>query len=458
MLRIASLVLSLAAGLAAHSARGAELLIGVAEVDITPVEPIRLTGYGNRRLPSEGVVQRLRAKALAIKEGEGGAAILVTVDNLGVPARMTEEVARRLEGKIKLPRERLVIAASHTHTAPCLTGVAPVLFGEPIPAEHQAVIDRYTLRLTDQIEQVALAAHGKLEPGTLAWGQGSVGFAANRRVLKDGQWAGFGVNPGGPVQHVLPVLKVATTGGELKAVLVNYACHCTTLGGDYNQVCGDWAGYAQAAIEREHPGVIGMVSIGCGADANPEPRGQLEMARTHGERLAAEVERVLQGVLTALESEPTCRLSLIDLPFAPAPGREEFVERAKQPGATGYHARVQLERLDAGEALPRSVRYPIQTWVFGERLAMVFLAGEVVVDYDLRLRWELDGRRLWVTAYANDAPCYVASRRLIDEGGYEVDGSMLYYDKPGRLAPEAEERIIRAVHEQLPESFDPPRP
>ena len=89
---------------------------------------------------------------------------------------------------------------------------------------------------------------------------------------------------------------------------------------------------------------------------------------------------------------------------------------------------------------------------------MVFLAGEVVVDYDLRLRSELDGKRLWVTAYANDAPCYVASRRLIDEGGYEVDGSMLYYDKPGRLAMEAEGRIVRAVHDQLPESFDPPRP
>ena len=155
-----------------------------------------------------------------------------------------------------------------------------------------------------------------MEPGTLAWGQGSVGFAANRRVLKDGQWVGFGVNPGGPVQHVLPVLKVATTGGELKAVLVNYACHCTTLGGDYNQVCGDWAGYAQAAIEREHPGVIGMVAIGCGADANPEPRGQLEMARTHGEALAAEVKRVLEGELTPLAVAPTCRLAMIDLPFA----------------------------------------------------------------------------------------------------------------------------------------------
>ncbi|TWU31190.1 neutral/alkaline non-lysosomal ceramidase N-terminal domain-containing protein [Novipirellula artificiosorum] len=433
-----------------------DLLIGVAAVDVTPTEPARLNGYGNRRQPAQGVAQRLWVKALAIRGKEGPPAILITVDNLGVPATMTEEVARRLEQKIKLPKKRLVIAASHTHTAPCLTGVASCLFGEAIPDDHQAVIDRYTKRLTDQIEQVAIDAHANLEPGTLAWGQGSVGFAANRRVLKDGTWAGFGVNPMGPVQHVSPVMKAATTGGEVKAVVVNYACHCTTLGGDSNQVCGDWAGYAQEAIEREFPGAVGMVTIGCGADANPEPRGELAMARAHGETLAAEVKRVLQAELVPLETVPVCQATLIDLPFAPPPSRQELLERASQLGATGYHARVQLERLDAGEDLPASIPYPVQTWLFGDELAMVFLAGEVVVDYDLRLRWELDGKRLWITAYANDAPCYIASRRLLDEGGYEVDRSMQYYNQPGRLAPEAEERILRAVHDQLPEAYDPP--
>ena len=46
----------------------------------------------------------------------------------------------------------------------------------------------------------------------------------------------------------------------------------------------------------------------------------------------------------------------------------------------------------------------MQTWTFGDSLAMVFLPGEVVVDYSLRLKSELDAPRLWVTAYANDTP------------------------------------------------------
>lgn len=99
---------------------------------------------------------------------------------------------------------------------------------------------------------------------------------------------------------------------------------------------------------------------------------------------------------------------------------------------------------------PTSLPYTIQTWTFGDDLGMVFLPGEVVVDYSLRLKKEL-GADLWVTAYANDVPCYIASGRVISEGGYEVDGSMPTFDKPTRLAVETEELIVGAVHELLPE-------
>ena len=101
--------------------------------------------------------------------------------------------------------------------------------------------------------------------------------------------------------------------------------------------------------------------------------------------------------------------------------------------------------------------YPVQTWCFGDALAVVFLGGEVVVDYALRLGRECDAERLWVVAYSNDVPCYIASKRLLGEGGYEVDTSMVYYGQPTRLAPEAEDRIVEAVHDLLPEPFDGPR-
>src|SRR4051812_41740791 len=89
--------------------------IGVAVVDITPETPIRLTGYGDRKTESEGVESRLKAKALAIGSDAEGAAVLLAVDNLGVPAHVTVEVAARLKAKVGLPRERLALCSTHTH-------------------------------------------------------------------------------------------------------------------------------------------------------------------------------------------------------------------------------------------------------------------------------------------------------------------------------------------------------
>ena len=84
---------------------------------------------------------------------------------------------------------------------------------------------------------------------------------------------------------------------------------------------------------------------------------------------------------------------------------------------------------------------------------MVFLPGEVVVDYSLRLKHEFDPARLWVNAYANDVPGYIPSRRILKEGGYEGGDAMVYYDRPTKLAMATEDLIIGAVHDLLPKAF-----
>jgi hypothetical protein len=117
---------------------------------------------------------------------------------------------------------------------------------------------------------------------------------------------------------------------------------------------------------------------------------------------------------------------------------------------------VQLERIRSGKPLPAKVDYSVQTWAFGDSLAMVFLPGEVVVDYSHRLKRELDGLRLWVNAYSNDVPCYIPSERVLKEGGYEGGGAMTYYDLPSPLQTGVEKRIIDAVKEQLGSFFASP--
>ena len=84
---------------------------------------------------------------------------------------------------------------------------------------------------------------------------------------------------------------------------------------------------------------------------------------------------------------------------------------------------------------------------------MVFLPGEVVVDYSLRLKREFDALAFWVNAYANDVPCYIPSKRIWREGGYEGGYAMIYFDRPTRLAEGTEDQIVAAVHELLPSAF-----
>jgi hypothetical protein len=112
---------------------------------------------------------------------------------------------------------------------------------------------------------------------------------------------------------------------------------------------------------------------------------------------------------------------------------------------------VNLAKLDRGETLPAKINYPIQTWLFGDQLAIVFLPGETVVDYSLRIKREFD--RVWVNGYSNDGRCYIPSERVLKEGGYEGGDAMIYYDFPQKFAPGLEQNIIDVVTKQIPATF-----
>ena len=441
---LAAALAALALLVASIPALAFEHRVGVAVVDVTPDYPVRLSGFGFRRAESEGVTQPIYAKAIALADDARGPAVIVCVDNLAIPWSMTQEVARRLADKAKVDPTRLAVTCTHTHTAPMLTGVTPTLFGTPIPPEHQKNIDRYTKELTDRIELAALNAIKDVRPAKLEFGLGAVDFAINRRTK------------GGPVDHDLPLLAVKDPGGKLRAAYVSYACHCVTLSN--NRISGDWAGFVEEALRKNHPGAVALVSIGCGADSNPGSGvtgDKADVAAAQGAQIAREVHRLLGQSLKPISAPPATKLGQVELMFDTHPTRHEWEQRAKRGGedAVGHHARVQLAKLDRGEKLQTSLPYPIQTWTFGDELAMVFLPGEVVVDYSLRLKREFDRNRLWVNAYSNDEPCYIPSERVLKEGGYEGADAMIYYDRPTRFAAGLEQKIIDEVRRQVPATY-----
>ncbi|MGB0580066.1 MAG: neutral/alkaline non-lysosomal ceramidase N-terminal domain-containing protein, partial [Limisphaerales bacterium] len=212
---------------------------GIARIDITPSYSVPLSGYGNRTRMSDGVEQRIWAKALAFNPGTDDVAVLLTVDNCGVPFHVRREVLRRLK---KIKPERFAILSSHTHSAPMLKGVLENIYSRDLTKEERTAMNRYTDDLTVSLVKVVQDAILNPIPARFSYGIGHSTMAENRRYGS------------GPTDDDVPVLQVEGEDGKILAVLANYACHCTAISGKLTKVCGDWGGYTQEFIEKQFPG------------------------------------------------------------------------------------------------------------------------------------------------------------------------------------------------------------
>lgn len=430
-------------------ARQPVIYVGTASTDITPEFPVRLAGFALReKKESAGISQALHAKALAFGTNFHNSALLITIDIVGLSPRITDSVRSRLKSVVK--PSHITLTASHTHSGPEIGTLLNILnytsattpFDDHLlPAEQLAHINQNVEILVDKLVQVALQALKGRQPAVLSWGIGSVNFSYNRRGFPEA------------VDHDLPLMKVIDLQGNLKAVFLSYACHAVSLGSKFNQFHGDWVGEARRIIESRHPGAIALVAVGCGGDSNPKKidgsslsKEAILPAEFYGTVVADEVDRILQGPLKPLPSSPFIRSKKISLSLQPIPSAQKLTEMIKDSTVKGFYARLALEQIVRGEQLPTEVPYPIQVWSYGHELKLIFLAGEVVADYSLRLKMELGHEHTWVVAYANDVPCYIGSKRVIRAGEYEGELSMYYYNKPSKLKETAEDEIIEAVH------------
>lgn len=429
-----------AAGPAPH--KGYEA--GVDKIDITPTQPIWLSGYANRTHPSTGVRTRLWAKALAIRDTRNSGIVIVTTDLIGLPRAITDVVAARLSRDYNLPRASIVFNSSHTHTGPYVRSNLSTMF--EFPAADKAVVEDYARELTDKLTHVAGAALGHLAPAAVSYAVGDAGFAINRRTKNANGGYSISPNPKGPVDHSVPVLRVNSVGtGRTIAILAGYACHNTTLTGEFYELSGDYAGYAQAALEESNHGAVALFLMLCGGDQNPEPRSTAELAQRHGEALAASVNAVLRKPMQAVHGNIRSAYEQTRLQFA-VHTRDTFTADLHDRNPSKVRrAQLMLKRYDEGDPV-RDTPYPVQAIAFGKAVTLLTLGGEVVVDYALRAKQEYPKANLIVAGYSNDVMCYIPSLRVLKEGGYEANDSMIYYGQPGPFAEDVETRVFDAIH------------
>lgn len=422
---------------------------GTARIKITPQEPLWMTGFGFREHPAEGQLHDLWVKILVLQSTDGHRGVIITSDVCGISQATYESLCQELQARCGLERSQIKFTYSHTHSGPALRECL-----QDYQAWDDAARDRttqYTLALEKAVVENVIQALSTMSEATLWATEGTADFGVNRRNNDESQidkLLASGQPLKGPVDHRVPLLAVRGVDGALRTVVFGYACHTSMLA--LYQWSGDYAGFAQLALEDAHPGLQAMFYQACGGDQGAMPRRTIELTRQNGLKLSAAVDAALTQPMRPIAPELNTAFAFIDLPFEKTMTADDLRTFPNQGPHYQRWAQRMLRRLESGETFPTSHPYAVQVWKLGADQLWISMGGEPVVDYSLKFA-NLFGPTTWTNGFTHDLTAYIPSRRVWDEGGYE-GGYLGEYGLPAmRWTSDVEDRITAGVQRLVDE-------
>ena len=415
---------------------------GAARIEITPPVGKDLTGFLLRENPSIGVRDPLYARALVLDDDDRQVAI-ISCDLLGFDRERILEIYDRIHLQTGIAAAHMMVACTHTHGGPATMSLVDCGTIDP------SYVDSLVLRLVEVVAQ----AQERLQPVTLAVGSATSSEGVHNRRT-----------PGDVIDPEVGLLRVDDAQGKPLAVLVNYACHPTTLFHDNRKISADYPGLVTSRIEDE-TGAIALFLTGAIGDVGPVARGEESLA-TVGNAVA----NAAVAALPALEANPVERLrtagELLHLPLLPLPTRadwlawrDEYMAAAmsaeqsedgpspKIPWAMVHWTERMFEEMQDHELRP-TVDAGIQVFRIGQ-LVIVGVPGEYFVELGLQMKQEIkqnnDVRVVMVVGFANGNVGYIPARRAYAQGGYEVAEAYRYYGYAAAIAPEGGEQILSSA-------------
>lgn len=394
---------------------------GVAVRDVTPPTGRAMSGFVARTETATGTHDPLTVRALCIDD-----TAVVTIDVVGLHEDTCAEIRRRCT----LADGAVLVHATHTHGGPASM---PRRLGGNIDPTWLASLVDICVAATDEardhrVPAVVHAAYAS-EPG----------IATNRR------------HRDGPVDPMLPVVRIDAAGGGTLAVLTSYACHPVVLGPDNTLWTADFPGVVRRHLELLHPGAVALFLTGCAGDANTGHSAADSLTTgPSSRRTFAEAERVglrIAQAAGAAELAPTtgpvCAAhATVALPLTSTPPDEltrqstEWTAQADRPETLPAETALLQCWTDwaAGPArtvIPRwTARVTVLRW---GAVCLVGLPGEPFAATGAGLRRAAEAA--WATTvvvagYTNGCPGYLPPRAEHDRGGYEVRHAHRYYGMP----------------------------
>lgn len=413
--------------------------VGAAKVDITPPLGLELEGFGSRVSGASGIHDPLHARALVAEGADGTTVALVVADLLQVLPRLQGQIAAAVKASTGIPRERLQLAGTHTHSGPDLN--------EPSQAE---------VEIGRRIAGAVARAWEHRREAVAAVGIGRVdGIGKNRRPN------------GGPVDDRVTVTRYDGTDGTPIATHVNYGCHPTTLGPNNTLYTADYPGVLCRLVDEAVGGVT-IFSTGPQGDVNPggySPEGSMvgvvvpwrtfESAERYGHILADCVLAVRAGLSPAASDRVWGDSRVVELRRKPLPDpavarraatlareAERAVSAAALTPDATYHALVAAAyaELIAGQAADPEASGPVRVRASALAIGPLLhlgVSGELFVGLGQRMRHAMGEDRTCIAALCDGTIGYIPTADAFEVGGYEPNASVL---QPGEG-----ERLVDAV-------------
>jgi hypothetical protein len=441
-------------------------LLGVAREDITPSVGIYARNWGAAKHEvAEGIHRPLTATALTIRSAAGGSPLVLVALDLGWWKSVDDErvVRSALLDAFKLDPARVMINCSHTHSGPATSR-------EDAKQPGGELIGPYFEKLRDAVVRAARRAFESEAAGTLTWTTGRCGLAANRDLPDPSRdrWV-TGMNPSTAADDAMLVGRVADAAGKTRAVLVNYACHPTTLAWENKLISPDYPGAMRELVEKHTPGALCLYLHGPSGEVAPRRQytGDPETADRNGRQLGYAALSTLEGMLapsTQLEYSgvvesgaplaiwkakgraPSTALGAlqvdVELPLKedlPSAAELEAALRVSEDRVQSERLRRKLRvRLTVGEG--KTAKIPLWVWRVGDG----YFVGQPNEAYTLlqtELRRAFPGSAITVMNLVNGGTGYLAPAPLHGEDLYQI------WQSP--FARGSLERVLAAASEAL---------
>ncbi len=419
--------------------------VGISQVDITPEKlPVSMLGSFADR-PATTVHDPLYVRTLVLDDGKLRVAIAVC-DICAVPRELFDEAKQRAAQSTGIPRQQMLMAATHTHTAPAVVNLLDAVKVDP----------EYTRLLVAKLAEGVQKAAGRLAPAKIGWAFGSLPeeVGCRRWLKKEGtippnplgettdlvQMNPTGgspdlVHPAGPTDPEVSVLSVVDPAGRARAVLANYSLHY--VGGvPAGMLSADYFGeFCTQVRQRLAPHskpeeFLGILSNGTSGDINNidfrKPRPKAEPFQRIRE-VAARVADVAAAAQQKAEHRAWAPLAMVEReielgvrkPTAEQVQRAEKIlaelKQAKPDARKEYYAQSTLRMAQ----WPDSVKIKLQVLRIGD-LAIATIPCEVFAEIGLEIKRRSAVRPVFVMQLANGYNGYLPTPQQHALGGYET--------------------------------------